>query len=89
MFVSRKNLSLIELVPAEAAARIDMAQLAHQRIESPGVRLALCKLQEPLAKGSVQGAALCAGNGTGTLDQVFVGAQGDVFHTEIVYTIFV
>jgi hypothetical protein len=74
MLVSRKNLSLIELVPAEAATRIDVVELAHERIEAACVGLALGKLLKPLAEGGVEGAALCTSNGTGTFDEVFVGA---------------
>jgi hypothetical protein len=55
-------------------ACIDVVELAHQRIESPSVGLALRKLLKPFAKGGVEGAALRASDGTGAFDEVFVSA---------------
>ena len=89
MFVSRKNLSLIQFVPAEAPARIDVLQAVHQRIEALGVTRALRELRKPFPEGFVQGSALPARNQARPLDQVLVGAQGYVLHTKTVYTTFV
>jgi hypothetical protein len=89
MFVSRKNLSLIQFVPVEAPARIDVSHVLHQRIESLGIARARGKLREPLPKSDVQRLALGASNRTGPLDLVLVGAECNVFHTGIVYKIFV
>ena len=89
MFVSRKNLSLIQFIPAEATACIDVVHALHHRVEALGVSCGLGELGKPIAESIVERSALGAGDEAGPLDQVFVGAQGDVFHTRIVYTDFV
>lgn len=87
--MSRKNLSFIQFVSAEATACIDVLHAAHERIETLGVSGALRKLREPFAESIVERSALAAGDQARPFDQIFVGAHGDVLHTEIVYTNFV
>jgi hypothetical protein len=64
-------------------------QAPHQRIETLGVSCALSKLRKPLAECLVQRSALASGDQARPLDQVLVGAQGDILHTKTVYTILV
>src|SRR5580658_4674395 len=89
MFVSRKNLSLIHFFPAEMAARVDILQAHHQGIESLDVSRALGELREPFTERIVDGSALLACDEARALDQVLVGAEGNVLHTRIVCTILV
>jgi hypothetical protein len=46
-------------------------------------------LLKPFPESRVQGLVLGAGNQARLLDQTFVRAQGYIFHTITVYTIFV
>jgi len=89
MFVSRKNLSLIHLIPAEAPARVDITQALHQGVEDLRVSVARSELRQPFAKSRIQGRVSRTGNGTSLLNQVFVGAQSDVLHVEAVYAILI
>jgi len=68
MFVSRKNLSLIQFVPAEVPSRIDMLEVFHQPIETLGVSRALCELSEPFAERRVQCPALPTRHGARPLN---------------------
>jgi len=72
MFVSKKNLSLIHVVSAEVAARIDVAHLLHQRIETLGVSRTLSELCQPFTECRIQSPALGMCNRARSLDQVFV-----------------
>src|SRR5271170_2955851 len=89
MFVSRKNLPLIHLIPRVGAGGAYMSETAHQRIHGgPAARLCRILLQ-PLAEGRVQGLVLRPRYQSRLLDQGFFGTQGDVFHASIVYTVLV
>jgi len=80
MFVSRKNLSLIHLIPREVAAGAHWMDPAHEFIEARRVRAGRCVLRQPIAEGVIQGLALVASDLAGLIDHIFVGAEGDVSH---------
>jgi len=87
--VSRKNLSLIHFVPAEVSPGIHVPHVIHQRIEALCVPRALRELRKPFPECRVQSSALRSRDRARPLDQVLVGAQGNIFHTKLVYTFFV
>jgi len=66
-----------------------MLKTPHHGIEPLGVSRALRILPQPLPEYLVERPTLRAGNGMRPLDQVLVGAEGDVLHTKTVYTGFV
>jgi len=86
MFVSRKNLPLIHLVPTEAAAGLYMLQAFHQRVELLRATALCCKLFQPLTEHGVQRLVPGFSQQARLLDQLFIRTEGDVFHTETVYT---
>jgi len=53
---------------------------AHELIEASRVRARRCVLRQPIAEGVIQGLALVASDLAGLIDQIFVGAEGDVSH---------
>ena len=61
----------------------------HQDVETLCISCTRCELRKPFAEGRVQRLVLRARNLPGPFDQVFVGAERDVFHTKLVYTAFV
>jgi hypothetical protein len=71
------------------AAGVDVPQSLHQRLVALHVTGGCRELRQPLAKGGIQRAALGARDQASSLDQIFVSAEGDISHTEIVYTNFV
>src|ERR1041385_253765 len=90
MLVSRKTLTLIHLFSSEFPAGNNTAtQISNQAIVFCHVAFARSIFLQPLAKGGIERGTLLARRLTGLLDQVLVCAQGDVFHTNIVYTVFV
>src|SRR5205807_3517880 len=58
IFVSRKNLPLIHLIPAKAAPCINVPQTLHQRIHFLRATGLTCKLDQPFAKGSIESLTL-------------------------------
>ncbi len=68
------------------AARIHAPQAIHEVVEGFDVAIAGRKLREPFAEGFIERGVLLAGDEAGAVDQFFFGAEGDVTHTEIVYT---
>ena len=54
MFVSRKNLPFIDLVPAEASPRPHMLQSLHQGVELLGAATSCCKLFQPFAEHGIE-----------------------------------
>ena len=80
MFVSRKNLSLIHLFPREMPARTHRIDAAHELVEACRVRARRCVLRQPIAESVVQGLALVVSDLAGLIDQIFVGAEGDISH---------
>src|SRR5271169_183428 len=89
MFVSRKNLALIRLVPAEASPRLYMLQALHQSVELLYAAASCCKLFQPFAEHRVERFMLGFGQQARLLNQLLIRTQGNVFHTKSVYTIFV
>src|SRR5271165_3745667 len=89
MFVSRKNLPLIHLVPAEASPRLYMFQALHQSVELLRAAASCCKLFQPFAEHRIERLMLGFGQQARLLDQSLICTEGDVFHTKSVYTIFV
>src|ERR1700719_2620644 len=89
MCVSRKTLPFIHLVPAEAPPRLHMLQSLHQGVELLRAATSCCKLFQPFAEHSIERLMLRFGQQARLLDQLFIGTEGDVFHTKAVYTIFV
>ena len=80
MLVSRKNLSLIHLFPREMPARPHRLDPAHELIEACRVRARRCILRQPIAESVIQGLALVVSDLAGLIDQIFIGAEGDVSH---------
>ena len=89
MLVSRKNLPFIHFVPAEAPPRLYMFQSLHQSVELLRTPAACCKLFQPFAEHSIERLMLRFGQEPRLLNQLLIGTEGNVFHTKIVYTIFV
>src|SRR5882762_10602130 len=72
MFVSRKNLPLIHLFPAEAPPRLYMLQALHQSVELLRAA-ALCReLFQPLAEHSIERLMLGFGQQARLLNQLFI-----------------
>jgi len=88
MFVSMKERlpSLIHLFPSEASTCVDVLQPLHEGVESLRVSGARGELFEPFAKSCVERSSLGLGDEPGAFDEVFVGAEGDIFHAKKVYT---
>ncbi len=89
MFVSRKNLPFIHLVPTEAPSRLYMLQSLHQSVELLRATTLCCKLFKPFAEHGIKRLVLRFGQQARLLDQLLIGTKGNVFHTEVVYTIVV
>ena len=66
-----------------------MAQPRHQGIEFLGRARLPSVLDEPFTKCGVERLVLGSRNQARLLNQVFIGAQSDILHTILVYTIFV
>ena len=86
MFVSRKNLPFIHLVPAEAPSRLHMLQSLHQGVELLRAAILCRDLFEPFAEHSIERLMLRFGQKARLLNQSLICTEGDVFHTEVVYT---
>jgi hypothetical protein len=71
MFVSRKNLPLIHLVPAEAPPCMYMLQAFHQRVELLRAAALCRKLFQPLTEHGVQRLMLPCQQAR-LLDQLFI-----------------
>lgn len=88
--MSRKNRSAksapVHFFAGEAAAGFEGAKPAHEQIELLHVGGAGGELAEPLSKGFVERSVALAGHEPCTVDELFFGAEGDVSHTELVYT---
>src|SRR5258708_29564569 len=89
MFVSRKNLPFIHLVPTEAPPRLYMLQSLHQSVELLRAAASCCELFQPFAEHSIERLMLRFGQKTRLLNQLLICTEGNVFHTKAVYTIFV
>jgi len=63
-----------------------MAKPPHEGIHLLPTTVLCSELQQPFAKGRVQRAPLGAGYLPGLLDEVFIGTQSNVLHTDTVYT---
>src|SRR5271157_327025 len=81
MLVSRKNLALIHLVPAEAPPRLHVPQAFHQSVELLRAAALCRKLFQPLTEHSVERLMAGFGQEARLLDQLFIRTEGDVFHT--------
>ncbi len=66
-----------------------MFESAHKRIDSCATTCLGCVLLQPLAKGDVQCRSTSPRDQASLLDQVFVSTERYVFHTRLVYTIYV
>lgn len=62
---------------------------AHERIHSRASAILSGVLLEPLTECRVERRMTRLGDESSLLDQILIGAQGYVFHTNLVYTIFV
>ena len=76
--MSKKILTYIHLVPGKVAARLDVAQPFHQRINLPRVPALRRILQQPSAKSRIERRALGTDKKQGRLDQVVIRAEGNV-----------
>src|SRR3984957_1660612 len=88
-FVSRKNLPFIHLIPAEALPRPYMLQSLHQSVKLLRAAASCCKLFQPFAEHSVERLMLRFGQQPRLFNQLLICTEGNVFHTEALYTIFV
>src|ERR1700730_14770342 len=89
MFVSRKNLPFIHLVPAEAPPRLHMLQSFHEGVELLRAATSCCKLFQPFAEHSIERLMLRFGQQARLFNQLLICTEGNVFRTETVFTIFV
>jgi hypothetical protein len=89
MFVSRKNLPFIHLVPTEVPPRLHMLQPLHQSVELLRAAASCCELFQPFAEHSIERLMLRFGQEARLLNQLLIRTEGNVFHTEAVYTSFV
>src|SRR5437660_4100505 len=79
MFVSRKNLPFIHLVPAEAPPRLYMLQSFHQSVELLRATASCCKLFQPFAEHSVKRLMLRFGQKARLLNQLLIRTEGMFF----------
>jgi len=89
MFVSRKNLALIHLVPTKVPPRLYVFQSLHQSVELLYAAAPCGKLFQPFAENRIERLVLRLGQQSRLLDQLLIGTQGNVFHAKVVYTIIV
>ena len=89
MFVSRKNLSFIHLVPTEAPPRLYMPQPFHQSVELLRAAASCCELFQPFPEHGIERLMLRFGQQACLLNQSLIRTEGNVFHTTTVYTSFV
>jgi hypothetical protein len=87
MFVSRKNLPLIHLFPAEAPPRLYMLQALHQGVELLRAAALCGELLQPFAEHSVERLMLGFGQQARLLNQLLICTEGNVLHAKVVYTI--
>ena len=81
-FVSRKNLPLVHLLPAEAAAGIHMAQPLHQGRYISGISCPSGQVKKPVAEDRTKGRVPSSGNESCLFDQFFIRSQCDFLHNE-------
>ncbi len=86
---SRKNLLFIHFFEPEMPTGFDMLKPRHQGVEFSSVTGLRSEPLQPLPKRCVKSLALRAGNQTGFLDQVGIGAESNSFHTISLYANFV
>jgi len=63
-----------------------MLEAFHQGVVFLGAAALGGELLKPFAEHGVEGFVLGLSQETGLVDELFVGAEGDVFHTYLVYT---
>jgi hypothetical protein len=86
MFVSRKNLPFIHLIPTKTLPRLYMLQSLHQSVKLLRTAALCCKLFQPFAKHSIERLVLRFGQQARLLYQPLIGTKGNVFHTRVVST---
>jgi hypothetical protein len=84
MFVSRKNLPFIHLVPTKAPSRLYMLQSLHESIELLRAAPLCCKFFQPFAEHGIQSLVLRFGQQARFFDQLFIYTKGNVLHTKTV-----
>jgi len=89
MLVSRKYLALIHFFTAKVPSGADVSQPAHKGIESWAASGAGGVQLKPFPKCSIQSLTFGLSHKPRLLNQGFIGAQSNVFHTKLVYTILV
>ena len=89
MFVSRKNLPFIHLVPTKAPPGLYMLQSFHQSIELLRAAASGRKLFQPFAEHSIKRLMLRFGQQARLLNQLLIRTEGNILHTKKVYTIVV
>ena len=89
MFVSRKNLPLIHLFSAEAPPRLYMLQALHQSVELVRAAALCGELLQSFAEHRIERLMLGFGQQARLFNQLLICTQGNVLHTDSVYTIFV
>src|ERR1700733_3564475 len=82
MFVSRKNLPFIHLVPTEAPPCLYMLQSLHQSVELLRAAASCCKLFQPFAEHSIECLMLRFGQKARLLNQLLICTEGNVFQHE-------
>src|SRR4030095_12180692 len=81
MFVSRKNLPLIHLFPAEASPRLHMLQALHQCIEFLRTAALCRKLFQPFGEYSIERLMLGFGEQARLFNQLLICTERNVLHT--------
>jgi len=66
-----------------------LSETFHQGVVFFSLACLLRKLHQPFTECVVQSAFLCASELPSLLNQLFISTQSDIFHTKIVYTVFV
>ena len=69
--------------------RLHVAQAVHESLECGAAARTRRVLLEPFPKSGVERFVFRLGGLPRPLDEMLIGAQSDVFHTKIVYTVFV
>src|SRR5580700_3912463 len=83
MFVSRKNLAFIHLIPGKLSASIGVFEFFKQGLYFRAAYPAGAIPVQPIAKSIVQRLVLAASNLASQLNLVFIRAECDVFHRSL------
>ena len=80
MFVSKKTLVLIHVIPCERTSRIGVGKPIHDLMKTWFIGSRRGIARQPLSEFFIKGGLLRHRFKPGLLDEGFFGAEGDVFH---------